>query len=763
MRPYFAILVDAFREALASRVLWVLLLISALVLVGLAGFTLDEQASSTIYAGELLNPREFATALKTASERTVASPGKRVWNLFPEETRIKLSELLPKGADQDTLLLPLQSALNRLLHDRTLIDVGAWPTAVLDAEGAELLKEGPSQLSAPELARLNRLLLEAAFPRDIAPSRERELVVHYYGLEVPTGAMPPLRRDYLIRAAVGTVSSFFLGYLGLFAGIIVTSNVIPQTFEPGAVDLLLSKPVNRMGVYLSKFFGGTLFVLLNTTLLLGGMWLMTGLRHDVWIHSLVLCIPVFLFWFMVFFSISALVGLIWRNSIVAICVTIGVWGLCAVLSFVKNQVIEAMILDPARLTRIVPARGELFAATDTGQVARWNPAAEHWDEILVPDDPRRWRATGSGLPAGPVYDAMAKRIDTVQRTGRRWNSWAGATTPLVSGEAKNQYRRIETNIAPAGAILLARDRREELLCVGIGGIFGLNGDPLAAPANGGTQLFGFDIPLPNAQRADFLPLCEPQRWITPLAAAYDKTNDRVAVFQRATLQLFERNGRKTFVELRQKALPEREHGAVALAGDTVMLAYEDGTLEARDFTSLEVQSSQILEPAIPARFLEASLDGQWVAVLLHDRSVWLYEVAQKTWTRADIAGNGDASAIGWDALGQLWVVTHGKQAAAYDPSTGEVLKQAGEPADWLQLLDRFVLKPAYAILPKTGETWNLVNYLLTDQRTVLQGTYAGGLRSQRTPLDLRTPLIGHALWIVALLALGCWIIQRRDY
>lgn len=763
MRPYFAILVDAFREALASRVLWVLLLISAVVLVGLAGFTLDERASATIYAGELLNPRDFAQALQRGGESGKPSPARRVWELFPEETRPKLSELLSKDADQETIILPLQAGLNRVLQSRELSSAGNWPLAALDAEGNELFNEGASQLPAVELARLNRLLLEAAFPRDIAPSRERELFVSYYGLEVPTGAMPPLRRDYLIRAAVGTISSFFLGYLGLFAGIIVTSNVIPQTFEPGAVDLLLSKPVNRMGVYISKFLGGCLFVLLNTTLLLGGMWLLTGLRHAVWIHSLVLCIPVFLFWFMVFFSISALVGLIWRNSIVAVCVTIGVWGLCAVLSFVKNQVIEAMILDPARLTRIVPAGSELFAAADTGQVLRWNAAAEHWDEILVPDDPRRWRATGTGLPAGPVYDPSSQRIDTVQRTGRRWNAWSGATTPLVSGAAKTQFRRIETNIAPAGAVLLARDRREELLCVGIGGIFGLTGDPLAVPAAGGTKLFGIEIPLPKTTRAEFLPLAGPQRWSSPLAAAYDKSNDRVAVFQRATLQLLERDGRQQFVELRQKSLPGRDHGAVALAGATIMLAYEDGTFAALDAKTLEVQLTQILEPAIPARFLEASPDGRWIATLLHDRTVWLFDVAKQHWRRAASAGQGDASAIGWDEAGQLWVVVHGKYAAAYDPLTGDKTKQAAEPADWLQLLDQYLLKPAYAVLPKTGETWNLVNYLLTDQRTVLQGTYSGGLRSQRTPLDLQTPLISHALWIVGMLALGCWVIQRRDY
>ncbi|MGC4005665.1 MAG: ABC transporter permease [Pirellulales bacterium] len=444
MRPYSAILTDSFREALASRVLWTLLLVTTFLLAALAGFTLDERAAATISGGELRAPRELARRLRAADAN---SPAGRVWRLFPEETRAKIGRQLEEPAEQESLGA-LVAAFNRLLTERDLPGETAWPYERLNDEGRELRSTATAGLPADELARYNRLLLEAAFPEAIAPGRERELYVAFYGLEVPVGSMPLLRRDFLIRTAVGTISSFFLGYLGLFAGIIVTASVIPQTFEPGAIDLLLSKPVSRTGVYLSKFCGGCMFVLLNTAFLLGGLWLLVGLRHGVWIGSLPLCIPVFLFWFMVFYSVSALVGLIWRNAIVAITATIALWGFCALLSFVKNQVVEALILDPERLTIIVPSEKELFAAADTGQVYRWNEAAEHWDEILIPDDPRRWRAAGTGLPAGPLVDPTDGRVLTVQRTGRRWGGLFAGTSPLVHGLPNDRYRREEVAIAP---------------------------------------------------------------------------------------------------------------------------------------------------------------------------------------------------------------------------------------------------------------------------------------------------------------------------
>ncbi|MDC0311312.1 ABC transporter permease, partial [bacterium] len=48
--------------------------------------------------------------------------------------------------------------------------------------------------------------------------------------------------------------------IGLLIAIIVTANLIPETFEPGSLNLLLSKPISRWGLYVAKFVGGCAFI-----------------------------------------------------------------------------------------------------------------------------------------------------------------------------------------------------------------------------------------------------------------------------------------------------------------------------------------------------------------------------------------------------------------------------------------------------------------------------------------------------------------------
>jgi len=53
MRPYFAIIKDSFREAMASRVLWVLLGLISIVLVALAPLTYREVTTVGIQSKEI--------------------------------------------------------------------------------------------------------------------------------------------------------------------------------------------------------------------------------------------------------------------------------------------------------------------------------------------------------------------------------------------------------------------------------------------------------------------------------------------------------------------------------------------------------------------------------------------------------------------------------------------------------------------------------------------------------------------------------------
>jgi ABC-type transport system involved in multi-copper enzyme maturation permease subunit len=111
----------------------------------------------------------------------------------------------------------------------------------------------------------------------------------------------------------------------LLVSSIMTSFFIPNMLRKGAVDLMISKPINRWVLLLYKYIGGLLFMFLNTVVLIGGFWLVMGMRTGVWGPSFLLMIPVLTFEFAVYYAISTLAAVLTRNTIVAIMTTCFMW------------------------------------------------------------------------------------------------------------------------------------------------------------------------------------------------------------------------------------------------------------------------------------------------------------------------------------------------------------------------------------------------------------------------------------------------------
>jgi len=113
---------------------------------------------------------EFAAALLESAQREGPSPARRIWESLTPEARAAMrlaAEAAPLSGEQRNLLL---RALNRLLALPTLVDDRAFRGLAWTPEGQELLRGAREDLSPSAIARLNRLALEAAFPRLIAAS-----------------------------------------------------------------------------------------------------------------------------------------------------------------------------------------------------------------------------------------------------------------------------------------------------------------------------------------------------------------------------------------------------------------------------------------------------------------------------------------------------------------------------------------------------------------------------------------------------------------
>ncbi|HEX3724911.1 MAG TPA: ABC transporter permease, partial [Pirellulales bacterium] len=326
MRPYLAIIRDSFAEALASRVLWILIILSTLFLAALVPLGVSEQADALLRPSDISDATALAKKLKSRGQHTRPSPARRIFELAGEDFKRTLAAMPAKSkspTDDGALHNQLADELNTLLQRADLFDENDWKSVHLDKEAKGLLDQGLGKLSPERLERFNRLALEAAFPKEIIRSGPPRLQFYYLAWDV--GSPLAIQRDDLLTGINQTLLVFtglVLGVGGTLAAILVTASIIPQTFEAGAIDLLLSKPVSRPLVFLTKFVGGCAFIAVIAAWLIGGLWLILGTRFAVWNPRLLLCIPLYLFLFAIYYAVSGLAGVIWKNAIVSVVLTI---------------------------------------------------------------------------------------------------------------------------------------------------------------------------------------------------------------------------------------------------------------------------------------------------------------------------------------------------------------------------------------------------------------------------------------------------------
>ncbi len=110
--------------------------------------------------------------------------------------------------------------------------------------------------------------------------------------------------------------------IALIIGIVITAFFIPNMLRKGALDLLIAKPIGRGQLLVYKYIGGLTFVFLLSVAAVGGVWLIIGLRSGHWDPHFLLVIPLLTFTFAVLYAVSALAAVLTRSAIAAILITL---------------------------------------------------------------------------------------------------------------------------------------------------------------------------------------------------------------------------------------------------------------------------------------------------------------------------------------------------------------------------------------------------------------------------------------------------------
>jgi ABC-type transport system involved in multi-copper enzyme maturation permease subunit len=144
----------------------------------------------------------------------------------------------------------------------------------------------------------------------------------------------------LVRQVHGGIAAF-LYTAGMFLAVFASAGLIPTVFEPGRIELLLSKPVARHHILLGRYLGNLLVVAVNMLYLVGGVWLIFGLKTGVWTPNFLAGTLVTVFIFAVLLTIVLLISVLSESAVLATMVTFAVMIVSPILA--QKTTIERLL------------------------------------------------------------------------------------------------------------------------------------------------------------------------------------------------------------------------------------------------------------------------------------------------------------------------------------------------------------------------------------------------------------------------------------
>lgn len=779
MRAYFVILKDSFREAIASRVLLISLIGLVVVLLALSPFRLKYDQSTSLRRSELTQPSRLLKEL-TNDQEDKSPVAKHLWSLLSEDEQNSLSEFLPKDSQETSAEQSgrgnrqkrrLVEQLNQILQKDNFYVEEAWKDVRQSEELETLLNS--DDLSSKQTQRRNLLLFAAAFRRSIALTDSSAIYLMYGSAEVfgPIPLTPTEFRPFFQEITVAVVA-VFLGFFGVFGTLLITAGIIPRTFEPGEITLLASKPIRRSGLFLTKFLGGCIFTLIFAIVLVVGVWLILGFRFEEWNHRLLWCIPIYLFLFMIYYSVSALSGVIWKNAIVSLTVVVLFWLLIVVVG-VTYESLRSNLVTERGIKEIVVAGEDLLTVDGQRQTWLWNAESSEWEEVFNPpqnrvnDFIRRFRLA-AGIRFVPMYDRETNQILAIQANQ---SPFGGLGSPeLVAGNPENDWDRVSVGRIPSMVTTPLISNQNELLLLSRDRILKYNppapGTEDSAPAGGilggllgsGSTLFSELQPKDYEERSE------------SFTATLTPEENALITYSEGTLQRLE-STEYGYVITKTTTLEDALAATVAASDRFGILCFADGTVSAFDAKTLKITATlQNKSNVIPKRS-EVSPDSRFIAVLTHDETVMLFDATKGTRIDWQPPENGSCSAVTFDENGKL-LISDGRLAVhQYDIDLRKREKSWAQSETTVHRFFDYVVTPLHNLLPRPGQLDRFAKWTLDGKQDVIAGaeedpdraSTPNSLLPERDRFEPAGVLWKNGLFIAVLLGLGCIYVSRSDF
>lgn len=144
----------------------------------------------------------------------------------------------------------------------------------------------------------------------------------------------------LVRQVHGAIAAF-LYTAGMFLAIFASAGLIPSVFEPGRIDLLLSKPVERFHILIGRYIGNLLVIAANVVYLVVAVWLILGLKTGIWTYGFLWSSAFTVFVFAILLTVVVLISVLWESAVVATMVAFGLILISPILA--QQSLLERLL------------------------------------------------------------------------------------------------------------------------------------------------------------------------------------------------------------------------------------------------------------------------------------------------------------------------------------------------------------------------------------------------------------------------------------
>ena len=776
MRPYLAIVIDSFRAALASRVLYIMLAMITLLFLAVGPLNLTETLDWRLSQfRHFEKSNDIVSRLIERGETGKTKSTTRVWSLLSNETQDTVRQIYEnkgktnnndrrgpggRALEQRTQMTKLVDDLNALIESPDFYREDDWDRFSKVPEAEALLENGFENLSTERMRRLNRLLIGKAIP-GLAPSEAAAVNLNYWGFYTGwTFNLSQQQIQYSVSSITTSLFDKFLLSIGLLIGIVVTANVIPQMFDPGSLNLLLSKPITRSGLYLTRFAGGCTQIAICAAYLFFGAWLWLGLGIGVWDAAFLWSIPIYVLVFAIYYSISALIGLLYRSPILAVVATVVFWAVCfsvgASYSSFHATMQNQRLYDP-----LVTENGAV-AIDGFGEVVKWNANSNAWKiAAKTPDGPEKdavslWRyftkfkftpnqirptlEPNSGniiAAAAPVFPPQPKGI-------RKYSGYT-SSPQLKQFETIGDY--------PSYSMAMFATDNGMLLCDRDGKF--KRWDPNQNPRVVAAKSIGPD---------------KPARIETAYSVAMNADNQEIAIHEveggQHQIVVFKPTDagyirdRSGVIDI---ATGEKIKCFVAYANNTLIAVAGNGRVVGLNATSMEpLPPMKTGETTAGIETIATSSDGKWIAMVYGNQQLWLMDVDNdRKLYRPSVTGSSNTSSVSFDAGSRLCVFDRENRLTVYDTANLSSVQQYAPRDTWFEMAYRYGVSPLYTVFPKPGEFYKVTNYLSSTRNTI--NNPALDLILEPTEPNPLSPLWSGLGFMVVMLGLSCWIFHFKDF